>query len=274
MTNWTDYYIAAAHESISDNDLWFRYLSKAFSEYNLKLSESQISQIKSKGSLLTDNDIENLLTSEQLTKFQKSSLSLAIDRTTDTSGYIIGLLNKSKPHNLDQILSQEHPSNIKKRLAIREIEINIENLPIFEYSNSILQALYAPRFVISGRNAIAYYNLCSFDSNVEFLEYNKLADSDLNLDHIIYVQESGTNDIIMAKNGVRYTSLNKAIVDYFNNAYDDSAIDEIFDSLSDEQFKSFKQYLEIKRITSFDNGDIRINRIINEAMRNRRNNSN
>ncbi|MDG4989855.1 hypothetical protein LMK04_08050 [Lactococcus petauri] len=274
MTNWTDYYIAAAHESISDNDLWFRYLSKAFSENNLKLSESQISQIKSKGSLLTDNDIENLLTSEQLTKFQKSSLSLAIDKTTDTSGYIIGLLNKSKPRNLDQILSQEHPSNIKKRLAIREIEINIENLPIFEYSNSILQALYAPRFVISGRNAIAHYNLCSFDPNVEFLEYDKLADSDLNLDHIIYVQESVTNDIIMAKNGVRYTSLNKAIVDYFNNAYDDSAIDEIFDSMSDEQFKSFEQYLEIKRITSFDNGDIRINRIINEAMRNRRNNSN
>lgn len=141
MTNWTDYYIAAAHESISDNDLGFRYLSKAFSENNLKLSESQISQIKSNGSLLTDNDIENLLTSEQLTKFQKSSLSLAIDRTTDTSGYITGLLNKSKPRNLDQILSQEHPSNIKKRLAIREIEINIENLPIFEYSNSILQAL-------------------------------------------------------------------------------------------------------------------------------------
>lgn len=95
----------------------------------------------------------------------------------------------------------------------------------------------------------------------------------MNLDHIIYVQESVTNDIIIAKNGVRYTSLNKAIVDYFNNAYDDSAIDEIFDSMSDEQFKSFEQYLEIKRITSFDNGDIRINRIINEAMRNRRNNS-
>ncbi|MCG0999930.1 hypothetical protein LHT10_02030 [Lactococcus lactis] len=274
MTNWTEYYLTAAHESSYDNDLWFRYLSKAFSEYNLKLSESQISQIKSKGSLLTDNDIENLLTSEQLTKFQKSSLSLAIDRTTDTSGYIIGLLNKSKPRNLDQILSQEHPSNIRKRLAIREIEINIENLPIFEYSNSILQALYAPRFVISGRNAIAYYNLCSFDPNVECLEYNKLADSNLDLDHIIYVQESVTNDIIIAKNGVRYASLNKAIVDYFNNAYDDSAIDEIFDSMSDEQFKSFKQYLEIKNITSFDNGDIRIIRIINEAMKNRISNSN
>lgn len=143
-------------------------------------------------------------------------------------------------------------------------------------ANNKLQSQFAPDYVISGRNAVSYYGLCSFDSNVECLECNEIANRNLNpyFNNLIFVNESRPEDIVLGTSGVRYASLNKALVDYFDNAYDDSAIDEIFNSISDEQFKSFKQYLEIKSITSFDNGDIRINRIINEAMKNRISNSN
>lgn len=110
--------------------------------------------------------------------------------------------------------------------------------------NSLLQSLYAPRFVISGRNAVSYYGLCSFDLNVEFLESDKLANLNLDLDHIIYVPQSPPNEVITAKNGVKYASLNKAIVDYLREPYDDSAIEEIFNSMTQEEYDSFKDYLE------------------------------
>lgn len=141
---------------------------------------------------------------------------------------------------------------------------------------SQLQSQFAPDYVISGRNAVSYYGLCSFDSNVECLECNEIANRNLNpyFNNLIFVNESEPEDIVLGNSGVHYASLNKALVDYFDNAYDDSAIDEIFDSMSDEQVKSFKQYLEIKKITSFDNRDIRINTIINEAMKNRISESN
>ena len=142
--------------------------------------------------------------------------------------------------------------------------------------NSKLQTQFAQNYVISGRNAISYYGLCSFDNNVECLECDEIANRNLNpyFNNLIFVNESRPEDIVLGDYGVRYAYLNKAIVDYFDNAYDDSAIDEIFDSMSDEQFKSFKKYLEIKNVTSFDNGDIRINTIINEAMKNRISESN
>ncbi|PFG84666.1 hypothetical protein BW152_03655 [Lactococcus lactis] len=141
---------------------------------------------------------------------------------------------------------------------------------------SQLQSQFAPDYVISGRNAVSYYGLCSFDSNVECLGCNEIANRNLNpyFNNLIFVNESEPEDIVLGNSSVRYASLNKALVDYFDNAYDDSAIDEIFDSMSDEQVKSFKQYLEIKKITSFDNRDIRINTIINEAMKNRISESN
>ncbi|WP_270244433.1 hypothetical protein [Lactococcus lactis] len=141
---------------------------------------------------------------------------------------------------------------------------------------SQLQSQFTSGYIISGRNAVSYYGLCSFDSNVECLECNEIANRNLNhyFNNLIFVNESRPEDIVLGDSGVCFASLNKAIVDYFNNAYDDSAIDEIFDSMSDEQIKSFKQYLEIKNITSFDNGDIRINRIINESMKNRISDSN
>lgn len=144
------------------------------------------------------------------------------------------------------------------------------------HTNSYLQSNFSPQYIISGRNAVSYYGLCSFDSNVECLECDEIANRNLNpyFNNLIFVSESEPENIVLGDSGVRYASLNKAIVDYFDNAYDDSAIDEIFDSMSDEQFKSFKQYLEIKNITSFDNGDIRINRIINESMKNRISDSN
>lgn len=143
-------------------------------------------------------------------------------------------------------------------------------------ANNKLQSQFAPDYVTSGRNAVSYYGLCSFDSNVECLECNEIANRNLNpyFNNLIFVNESRPEDVVLGTSGVRYASLNKALVDYFDNAYDDSAIDEIFDSMSDEQFKSFKQYLEIKNVTSFDNGDIRINRIINESMKNRISDSN
>ncbi|MDT2862673.1 hypothetical protein [Lactococcus lactis] len=141
---------------------------------------------------------------------------------------------------------------------------------MFMKPTSQLQSQFASSYIISGRNAVSHYGLCSFDSNVECLECDEIANRNLNpyFNNLIFVNESEPEDIVLGDSGVRYASLNKAIVDYFDNAYDDSAIDEIFDSMSDEQFKSFKKYLEIKNVTSFDNGDIRINTIINEAMKN------
>ncbi len=112
--------------------------------------------------------------------------------------------------------------------------------------NSILQSLYAPRFVISGRNALSHYGLCSFDYNVECVESNSLANLEINsfLDHIIYVHESELKDITVGFGGVRYASLNKSLLDALDNLYDDSILEDIFDIISDEQLKLFLKYLE------------------------------
>jgi hypothetical protein len=114
-----------------------------------------------------------------------------------------------------------------------------------DMANSLLQSLYAPRFVISGRNAVAHYGLCSFDSNVESLESNKLYDMKLDLDHIIFVPETeDKSEIMTSHSGVRYAPLNKALVDTLENLYDDSILEDIFDTMSNEQLQSFLRYLE------------------------------
>jgi hypothetical protein len=115
-------------------------------------------------------------------------------------------------------------------------------------SNSQLQSLYSKRFVISGRNALAYYNLCSLDPKVEYIEFGVLSKKKLNLDHIIYVDDSEPTEVVAGKDGVRYAPLNKALADYLTEPYDDSAVEDIFNLISDKQLESFKQFLKRKNL--------------------------
>lgn len=232
-----EYYIKAANNSTHDNDLWLLHLSKCISENNLSLSTPQIIKIKSKGSLLSNNDIDNLLNSNQLTNFQKSSLMLSLDRFSKTNNYVVSLLKTSTSNTIPY----KYITELKKKQILKEIEQNIINLPYIPHTNSTLQALYASRFVISGRNAVSYYGLCTFDCNVEYLESDKLAG--LDSDHLIYVKQSNLNEITISKTGVRYSSLNKALFDYLSAPYDDSVIEEIFDTITDIELLSFREYL-------------------------------
>jgi len=110
-------------------------------------------------------------------------------------------------------------------------------------ANSILQALYADDFVITGRNALAYYGLTSFDFNVECLENDKLHALDLDLDHLIFARESRPDEIVTGTDGVRYASQAKAIADFMENPYDDSVIDDILDNAEDDDLADFEAYI-------------------------------
>lgn len=85
MMTWYDFMLNAAKQSRHNARHWFRYLRKViFEDYTY----------------LTDEDIEKLLTSNELTAFQKVSLEFAVQCGSPTHEHVVSL---NKPANIDEV---------------------------------------------------------------------------------------------------------------------------------------------------------------------------
>jgi hypothetical protein len=82
---WYGYVINAAKQSRHNARHWFCYLRKVIFE---------------DCTYLTDEDIEKLLTSDELTAFQKVSLEFAVQQGSPTHEHVVSL---NKPANVDEI---------------------------------------------------------------------------------------------------------------------------------------------------------------------------
>lgn len=82
---WYDFMISAAKQSRHNARHWFRYLRKVIFE---------------DCTYLTDEDIKKLLTSDELTAFQKVSLEFAVQQGTPTHEHVVSL---NKPVNVDSV---------------------------------------------------------------------------------------------------------------------------------------------------------------------------
>lgn len=82
---WYDFMINAAKQSQHNTRHWFRYLRMLIFE---------------DCTYLTDEDIEKLLTSNELTAFQKVSLEFAVQQDSPTHEHVVSL-NKSA--NVDEV---------------------------------------------------------------------------------------------------------------------------------------------------------------------------
>lgn len=76
---WYDFMINAAKQSRHNARHWFRYLRKVIFE---------------DCTYLTDEDVKNLLSSTELTAFQKVSLEFAVQQDSPTHEHVVSL-NKS-----------------------------------------------------------------------------------------------------------------------------------------------------------------------------------
>lgn len=85
MMSWYEFMLNAAKESRHNARHWFRYLRKVIFEDH---------------TYLTDEDIENLLNSTELTAFQKVSLEFAVQQGTPTHEHVVSL---NKPINVVDI---------------------------------------------------------------------------------------------------------------------------------------------------------------------------
>ena len=82
---WYDFMINAAEQSRHNTRHWFRYLRKViFEDYTH----------------LTDEDIEKLLISDELTAFQKVSLEFAVKQGSQTHEHVVSL---NKPVKVDEV---------------------------------------------------------------------------------------------------------------------------------------------------------------------------
>lgn len=85
MMTWYEFMINAATQSRHNARHWFRYLRKViFEGYTY----------------LTDEDIENLLNSTDLTAFQKISLEFAVQQGSPTHEHVVSL---NKPANVKEV---------------------------------------------------------------------------------------------------------------------------------------------------------------------------
>ena len=82
---WYDFMISASKQSRHNARHWFRYLRKVIFE---------------DCTYLTDEDIEKLLTSNELTTFQKVSLEFAVQYGSPTHEHVVSL---NKPANIDEV---------------------------------------------------------------------------------------------------------------------------------------------------------------------------
>lgn len=82
---WYEFMINAAQQSRHNARHWFRYLRKViFEDYTY----------------LTDEDIEKLFTSDELTAFQKISLEFAVQQGTPTHEHVVSL---DRPANIEGV---------------------------------------------------------------------------------------------------------------------------------------------------------------------------
>lgn len=85
MMTWYEFMLNAAKESRHNTRHWFRYLRKViFEDYTY----------------LTDEDIEKLLTSDELTAFQKVSLEFAVQQGSPTHEHVVSL---NQPAKIDEV---------------------------------------------------------------------------------------------------------------------------------------------------------------------------
>lgn len=88
---WYDYMIQASKQSQFNASHWFRYLRKViFEDY----------------SYLTNQDVEKLLDSKELTRFQKISLEYAFQEHTPTHKYVISLNKPAKLTNVQKLMEK------------------------------------------------------------------------------------------------------------------------------------------------------------------------
>ncbi|VQW52934.1 Uncharacterised protein [Streptococcus pneumoniae] len=95
--DWYDYMIQASKQSQFNASHWFRYLRKViFEDY----------------SYLTNQDVEKLLDSKELTRFQKISLKYAFQEHTPTHKYVISLNKPAKLTNVQKLMEKyKHGQN-------------------------------------------------------------------------------------------------------------------------------------------------------------------
>ena len=89
--SWYDFMINAAKESRHNARHWFRYLRKViFEDYTY----------------LTDEDIERLLTSDELTAFQKISLEFAVQEGSPTHEHVVSLNKQAKVDEVRKLIKE------------------------------------------------------------------------------------------------------------------------------------------------------------------------
>lgn len=89
--NWYESIINAAKQSRFNASHWFRYLRKIIFENH---------------SYLTDDDVEKLIASTELTNFQKVSLKYAVQKNTPTHEYVISLNRPARLTNVQKMLEK------------------------------------------------------------------------------------------------------------------------------------------------------------------------
>ena len=89
--DWYDYMINASRQSRFNASHWFRYLRKV---------------IVADSSYLTDKDVERLLSSKELTDFQKVSLKYALQEHTPTHEYVVSLNKPAKLTNVQELMER------------------------------------------------------------------------------------------------------------------------------------------------------------------------
>lgn len=94
------YYIKAAQHSRYNSQHWFRYLRKIFNENECKL---------------TDDEINQLLSSNYLTMYQKVVLKRAVIKDSKTNKKIVALNQKAKTPMIDQIKRKYNVQCMKLR---------------------------------------------------------------------------------------------------------------------------------------------------------------
>lgn len=88
---WYEFMINAAKGSRHNARHWFRYLRKVlFEDYTH----------------LTDEDIERLLDSDELTAFQKVSLEFAVQQGTPTHEHVVSLNKPAKLNDVRNLIEQ------------------------------------------------------------------------------------------------------------------------------------------------------------------------
>ncbi|TWS94373.1 hypothetical protein [Streptococcus sp. sy018] len=89
--DWYHYMIEAAQQSRFNASHWFRYLRKViFEDY----------------SYLTNEDVKKLLSSKELTDFQKVSLKYAVQENSPTHDYVVSLNKPAKLANVQKLMEK------------------------------------------------------------------------------------------------------------------------------------------------------------------------